>query len=360
MNYRTAQLLAPEDLGASGTKVIDIDVQKPISRIDIRWRTTKVLAYMTAGSPGDLTRIELVDGAKRLVSLTGYELQALDYYNRPGCLFEHGQFLATNSQMSLFSIDFGRTLWDPELAFDPTRFTNPQLRITWDEDVSDTSNETNEMEVEAHIFDEKAISPLGFLSPIEHYDYTLGADNSYETIELPEDRPYRQILVRAYQDGYEPWYSIDEARFDEGTLDRIAFEYTNLEKYTRRMKSVWPIIVMPFVATGAASARNFYVPMTQYWSYFTGVQQSGTGNPYINAGSGRGGKLQILAGSTIQITGHVMGHLPWHCYQFPMGRPHDIDDWYDPAGKKPRLRLRASTGATSSTGQVVLEELYRY
>jgi hypothetical protein len=360
MNYRTAQLLAPVDLGASGTKVIDIDVQKPISRIDIRWRITRGSAAMSAGSPADITKIEVVDGSRRLVSMTGYEAQALGYYNRPGCILDHGQYLNGNSQMSLFPIDFGRMLWDDQLAFDPVRFNNPQLRITFDEDVCDTGVTVNEMEVLAHIFDEKEVSPIGFLSPIEHYDYTLGADNSYETIELPEDRPIRQMLVRAYQDGYEPWYSIDEARFDEGTMDKIAFEYTNLEKYSRRMKSVWPLITLPIVTTAAATAVVTYVATSQYWSFFTGVQQSGTGNPYIDAGSGRGGKLQIKAGSSIQITGLVHGHMPWHCYQFPMGKPIDIDDWYDPAGKKPRLRLRASTGATSSTGQVILEELFRY
>lgn len=360
MNYRTAQLLAPEDVGAFGTKVIDIDVQKPISRIDIRWRITRGSAGMSAGSPADISKVEIVDGSKRLVSVTGYELQALGYYNRPGCILEHGQFLNANSQMSLFPIDFGRFLWDSMLAFDPAKFVNPQLRITFDEDVCDTGVTVNEMEVLAHIFDEKEAFPIGFLSAIEHFDYTLGADNSFEPIELPDDREIRQMLVRAYQDGYEPWYSIDEARFDEGTLDKIAWDYTNLEKYSRMMKSVWPLITLPIITTASAAGVVSYVPTTQYWSYFVGVQQSGTDDPYIDAGSGRGGKLTIKATGSVQITGVVHGHLPWHCYQFPMGKKDDIDDWYNPQGKKPRLRLRASTGATSSTGQVVLEELYRY
>lgn len=360
MNYRTAQLLSPEDVGGSGTKVIDIDVQKPISRIDIRWQVTRGSTGMSAGGPADISKIELVDGSKRLVSGSGYELQALNYYNRPGVLMAHGQSLTGNSQVEIFSLDFGRHLWDELLAFNPAMFINPQLRITFDEDVSDTGVTVNEMEVLAHIFDEKEVSPLGFLSPIEHYDYTLGADNSYETIELPEDRPFRQMLVRAYQSGYEPWYSIDEARFDEGTLERIAWEYTSLENYVRRMKSVWPLIVYPFQARASAAGIIHYVPTTLYWSTFVGTQQSGTGNPYVSAGSGRGGKLTINAGSTIDCNCCVFGWLPWHCYQFPMGKPNDIDDWYNPAGKKPRLRLRASTGATSSTGQVLLEELYRY
>lgn len=360
MNYRTSQLLAPEDLGGSGTKVIDIDVQKPISRIDIRWEITRGSVGMSAPGPADISRIELVDGSRRLISVTGYEAQALGYYNRPGVLFDHGQSLTGNSQVNIFPIDFGRFLWDEMLAFNPLNFTNPQLRITWNELTSDTSASANEMEVLAHIFDEKAVSPMGFLSAIEHYDYTLGADNSFETIELPDDRPFRQMLVRAYQAAYEPWYSIDEARFDEGTLDKIAWEYTNLEDYVRRMKSVWPLIVYPMQDRATAAGTVHYTPQTLYWSSVVGVQQSGTGDPYVDAGSGRGGKLTLKAGSTIDCNIVTHGWLPWHCYQFPMGKPMDIEDWYDPTGKKPRLRLRASTGATSSTGQVVLEELYRY
>lgn len=360
MNYRVAQLLAPEDLDTAGTKVIDIDINKPISRLDIRWQVTRGSTGMSAGGPADISKIELVDGSKRLVSMTGYEAQALGYYNRPGVLFDHGQSLTGNSQVNIFPIDFGRHLWDEVLAFDPTKFVNPQLRITYDEDVSDTGVTVNECEVLAHIFDEKVVSPMGFLSPIEHYDYTLGADNSFETIELPEDRPFRQILVRAYQDAYEPWYSIDEARFDEGTLDRIPFEYTNLENYLRLMKSVWPPIIYPLQARASVAGIAHYLPMTIYWLTVVGSQQSGTGNPYANAANTRGGKVTLYAGSTIDCNIYCSGWLPWHCYQFPMGKPMDIDDWYNPAGKKPRLRLRASTGATSSTGQVVLEELYKY
>ncbi|GAH63871.1 unnamed protein product, partial [marine sediment metagenome] len=36
------------------------------------------------------------------------------------------------------------------------------------------------------------------------------------------------------------------------------------------------------------------------------------------------------------------------------------DDWYDPTGKKPRLRLHAAAIVATVTSQVVLEELYRY
>ncbi|GAH58622.1 unnamed protein product, partial [marine sediment metagenome] len=231
MKYRTALLLAAEDLGESGTKTIDIDVSKPISRIELIYKTTKGDHGMDAPTPANIPKIELVDGSKPLHSLTGYENQALAYYNHPGVLMDIGEHLKDIDEVDTYFIDFGRWLWDELLAFDPSRFTNPQLKVTFDEDAADTEAGAGFLEVWAHIFDEKVISPIGFLSAIEHFDYTCGSGDSYETIELPEDKVIRQMLVRAHQDGKEPWYSIDEARLDEGTLDRIPWEYTNLEMY---------------------------------------------------------------------------------------------------------------------------------
>ena len=70
--------------------------------------------------------------------------------------------------------------------------------------------------------------------------------------------------------------------------------------------------------------------------------------------------MTIKSSGSPNITGLIHGYLPWHCYQFPFGDPDDPSDWYDPAGKAPRLRLRASTAATNGTGQVVLEKLFKY
>lgn len=360
MNYRTSQLLVAEDVDTAGTKVIDINVNKPISQIDITFKTTKATQGQSAGSPANISKIELVDGSRRLFSLSGYEAQALAYYSRPGIICDHGQHVNTLSEFDTYPILFGRHLWDKVLAFDPEKFVNPQLRITYDEDVSDTSVTANELEVWAHIFDELAVSPIGFLSAIEHYKYTCGDDESYKTIELPDDRPVRQILVRAHQAGYEPWYQIDEARFDEGTLDRIAWEFTNLENYYRRMKSQWPLIAQQVYVAPLTTGNYYYLPITDYHAGIALIGMGGTEEAYESTAAARGGKFYLYSSSNNNQSGIAYGYLPWHCYQFPMGLKDIIEDWYDPKGKKPRMRLRAGTGGTSGTGEVILEELHRY
>lgn len=363
MNYRVAQLFYPRRPGAAGTEIIDIDVQKPISRINVKFKTTKTLEHMTAPSPANIPRIEIVDGSTVLHSLTGYENQALAYYSRPEAIMDHGQHIRTSSEEDHYTIDFGRYLWDELLAFDPLRFHNPQLKITYDEDVADTGVDDGELAVWADIFDEKAISPQGFLMAVEHYDYVPGANNAYEEISLPSDRPIRQILVRGYQENKEPWYNVAEVRFDEGTLDKVPFEYLSMENYYRRMKGIWRRLEGELLVNLLIDeARVFFIPATDYFATFLlhGVNNSGQ-YPYETAVSSRGGYCQIAGQATKQAHGEWLGYLPWHCFQFPLGKQDVIDDWYDPTGKKPRLRLRAgAAGATSASIQVVLEELFKY
>ena len=363
MNYREALLYYPRDPGTAGTIIVDVDVQKPISRINIKFKTTKTLEHMTAPSLANIPRIELVDGSTVLHSLTGYENQALAYYSRPNAIMDHGQHIRTSSEEDHYAIDFGRYLWDELLAFDPMRFHNPQLKITYDEDLADTGVTASELSVWAEIFDEKVISPLGFLMAVEQYNYVPGANNAWELISLPSDRPIRQILVRGHQAQKEPWYNVTEARFDEGTLDKIAFDYTSLEDYYRRMKGVWRRLEGEFLVNLLVdTARVFYIPATDYFATWNlhGVNNTGQ-YPYETSVASAGGYCQIAGQATKQAHGSWSGYLPWHCFQFPLGKQDVIEDWYDPTGKMPRLRLRAgAAGATSADIQVVLEELYKY
>lgn len=361
MNYRHALLMSPQSLGASGTKIVKIDVQKPISRIHMRYKTTKVLGHMTAPGPANVPKVELVDGSKVCHGLTGYENQALAYYSRPGVAMEHGQHVPTLSEVDLYTIDFGRYLWDEQLAFDPLRHDNPELKITFNRALADTSCEVDEVEIWADIFDEKVVSPLGFLLATEHYAYTVPVAGGFEEISLPADRPIRQILVRAHQDGAEPWAVIDQVRLDEGTIDRIPWDYTSMEDYYRRMKANWHQVRTGFMVGANPVARVFYIPQSDFWASLHVIGLSQTNEVYETTTSLAGGKVSLIGTADAQVVGEARGYLPWSVFQFPMGKQDVIDDWYDPTGKKPRLRLHGNAAlAAVGDAQVVLEELYKY
>ena len=162
MKYRRTILLAATDVGAAGTKTIDINVAQPISRIGMEWKIFKSVSLMHSYAHKDITKIELVDGSDILHSLDGGKNQALCILDRKVGSMNQGQWIGGANQRSFYGIDFGRYLYDPQLALDPARFKNLQLKVSHNKAISDTGGTLGTLEVWAEIFDEKVISPIGF------------------------------------------------------------------------------------------------------------------------------------------------------------------------------------------------------
>ena len=361
MKYRSEQILSAMSMpAASGTKVIDLLIMKPISRIEIAYQTTKVLGTNAYGVPACIPKIELTDGSKPLHSLTGYTNQALAYYSRGNVAMEHGQHIRTQEEIAIYAIDFGRFLYDPLLAFDPSRYKNPQLKITWNRIACDASVTVDKMEIMAELFDEKVPNPIGFLSAREIWSGNFLAENSVNEILLPEDEVIRQLLVRANQAAREPWYQVDIAKLDEAAGGAVIFDYIDLEKYYQRMKSRWPMIKVPFIGGFDGATNTFYIPQTDYDAWVNGLAEGADGATYIGAASCKGGSALIASTAGSNLVGESGGYLPWHTFQFPFGNQQDPEDWYDATGKKPRLRLTSNTGGVSGDGNVVIETIKRY
>lgn len=361
MNYRTDLIRAAAATpSASGTLTLDIPFKKCISRIEITYKTTKVLDAMTAPGPANIPKIELVDGSIPLHSLTGYTNQALAYYSRGNVSMEHGQHIPTLSEVDIYALDFGRFLHDPLLAFDPTRFSNPQLKVTWNQALADTSVTVDSMEIWAELFDEKAPAPMGFLSAREIWAGSFLADNSVNEVLIPDDEVIRQILVRANEATYKPWHQVDIAKLDEAGTGAVIFDYEDLEMYYRRMKSRWPMMHTPFFVGATTTARIFYIPETDFWASLSVMGVAATMEVYETTASMAGGYCSLIGSGDHQCIGEARGYLPWHTFQFPMGKQDDPSDWYDPTGKKPRLRLTSNTGGVSGDGNVVIETVHKY
>lgn len=360
MNYRIATLLAEKSLTGTGTEPISIKVSDPISRIVIGYRVTKGDHGMHAPAYADVSKIELVSGSDVLHSLNGGENQALCIYDRKVPTMSHGQHMASMSQYSTFGIDFGRFLNDPRLALDPTKFEDLTLNITYDVDVSDTDATTAYLEAWAHLFDEKVISPEGFLTAKEQKNYTPGASGTFEYTNLPRDHVLRKLLVRGYRSGYEPWNVLINARLDEDMDKRVPFDL-ELEDYYRTMKGVWPRVVENVSLWGEAGGDDFYFTPTDYWANLLLMSQGASPDTYINASNMRGGKATIVSAGNLQNVGIASGYLPNHCYEFAFGDPQDIADWYN-VQRIGQLQLTLKSGANgdSGTAQIVTQQLRRY
>lgn len=360
MNYRTVQILAPETITTPATKTIELKIEQPLSRIEIYWQITKknTDGNSIAHNVADLTRIELVDGSDVLFSLTGYEAQALNLYDRKVPTMSHGQHLVESSEALVVGIDFGRYLWDELLALDTARFRNPQLKISYTLTSSDEDAEAAELEVVGYVFDEKVISPMGFLMSKEVVSQANPADNLYKYIDLPTDYPVRKLILRAEEDDKSPWDCIEGFRLDEDNQKRVPLDW-NTERYYRMMKGMWQRLEETILVRIPLGGCTQYVTPTDYFlDLHLWAISAGMGDIYCEVATG--GKLELDSAVQGTIQGGVSGYLPHHCFEFPFGKQDVIEDWYD-VTKLGSLRARVRGGSAGITGthQIVLQQLRR-
>lgn len=210
MKYRDSYIEKLKTLDDSDTEIMEITVKQPITELYIEMRASNAGSDAAKNSPlaRCISKIELVDGSKILYSLSGQQAMA-------NCCFDMGRFPCRviqsthgDSQLDTFPIRFGRRFGDVDYAFDPTRFTNPQLKITWNIDANGEVTATRratgsgKLTVIARIM-EDAPPPTGFLMTKEVVNFTT-AESGDERIPLPTDHPYRRLMVRSFESQVSP------------------------------------------------------------------------------------------------------------------------------------------------------------
>lgn len=365
MNYRYTTVLAEKSLGAPGTEVIDLNIKDPISRLEIGYKITLEDYAMLAALATPITKIELVDGSDVLHSMNGRQNQALCIYDRRVETMNHDIIASGAGSHATLGIDFGRFLYDPELALDPTRFRNLQLKITHNRALLSAATTTHSIEVMAHTFDERVISPVGFLMSKEHHSWTPSGADVYEYVDLPTDHPIRQILLRAYLTQVNPTNVVDYFRLSEDNDKRIPLD-VELTSYVKRMKGVWQRLSEGCGDTlwDSAVIKKYVTPTGEETNWLA-TQVTGAANQYCpNLGAAiTGGYVQMISSTSgVNFQGIITGYLPHHCIQFPFGRQDQLDDWYDVTkigSLRARMMSAASCSTTSEVG-LILQQLRRY
>lgn len=358
MKYRTTTVLATKTLSGSGTETVPIHLKDIVSRLYMTWSVGKIKIGMSSYPHRDITRIELVDGSDVLFSMDGGQAAALNIYDRKCPTYWHGVNINGNEVASYYSIDFGRWLYDEELALDPGKFMNLQLKITFNAALCEVGAPSGDLSVYADVFDEQVVAPIGFLMSKEHHKRTV-PQAGYWYVDMPLDHVYRKMLIQGYESAKEPWYEVSEARIDEDNEKRIPFDW-NLFAYYSLRKTIDTPVEEHIAAEAEAGGTALYACPTDYWAALVTNPTDNDGNfhyPAIHPG----GLFTVTATATTQYMGIVKGWLPNHCFQFPFGYQADISDWYDVTRLGSlRLRMKFGNAAAAGTEAVIIQQLRHY
>ena len=355
MNYRKATIYSREDATTAKTESIDLDLTDIISRIQVRFEGYNSTHVPTAHPAKQISKIEIVDGSDVLFSMSGMQIEASDFYDtwRPRSYeIDYRDSMFTELIMN---INFGRWLNDEMLAFDCSRFKNPKLKITHDKTLGGSLPDAGYLTVLADVFDEKRVSPQGFLLNKEFYSYTPVA-SAYKTIDMPDDYPLRRMMIQTLYPPNTFTDNVDEIRLDENTLKRIPLDL-NMFMYMASILNTFPTyedIIAVYTLNGD---KTVYVTPTEYPA--VSVNAYGGTAAYVNAE--RGGGEQVITSTTGQMSRmHVKGHLPHGCLPIEFGDQNDPADWYDIRTIKDlNLRLHHASSIGGDV-KIITQQLRRY
>lgn len=369
MKVRDAVLAYQEAQTSDGsTKTIDLDIVDPVSAIVFEFSATGGTAS-NINNPLHrcITKIEIVDGSDVLVSLSAEELQALQWYKtgkRPTMRIDEN---ASSGNFIGITLLFGRYLYDQEFAIDFTKFSNPQLKITWNlaaiRAVSATTAwATGTFKISATAKVMEGASAPGKYLMAKTIDTWTGGTSGDSRHELPMDYPYRFIMLQNYLQQSDVWECISKIKL---TLDTD--KYIPMERYTKEyneeMANLFGRVVL-WKHAFASNGDTIWLPINQepqvqiiksgnagLHNYDVGLNYcfSGECNVYCYTDAGAiYGTDQVLH---LLIEGHCL-HATTPIILGDMARP---ETWFDPTPyKKMELVL---TEAAAAANRIAVEQV---
>lgn len=358
MNYRLNKFFSRKTYSSDTTEVIDINIRDVISNILIFYEITNAAASMTAHPAAGVTLVELVDGSDVLFSLDGYELEALDWYNQGGVFPANYNYALNGGNIQrVLRLNFGRYLYDRELALDPKRFNNLQLRITLDIDAGGNSGSAMYLTCWANCFEETPAELKGFLMAKELKQWTM-ADNTHEYTDLPTDYPYRNLYHRAFLAGTESNQCVQNIKISEDQDKRIPFDCGGQE-LLRYVCERFPAVEEAYFYALSTSNRYLYIAPTTLVTAYGHVWATAAVDQNIAFYDGDGGRLKTIVdanASNSQI--FVRGHVPHAVFQIPFAGRDVIEDFYNVRNIG---NLRADIeGAAAAQGFLFVEQFRNY
>ena len=358
MNYRLSQILAAESILTAGTKIIDVDLVDPVSRLLIRVDLTNNGSTPTGHPAAALTKIELIDGSEVLFSASGYGAKAVDLYDMG---FKDCDLLdwTDNSWVTAFiALNFGRHLYDEEFGFDPTRFRNPQIKISHNYALGGCAPDAANMRIWADCFDAKKPAFSGMLLTKEHYSYSM-VSSGVTYVDLPTDHPIRKLIVMSRASDKRAFDQFAQLKLTEEFDKKIILdEYTEqLEDHVAKLYGRYREYICGYTDP---TGRSFFITPTAECKGMLTPGAAASITVWENYKNGGYMKIGITAGGFFD--GEVSGFTPHGAVPILFGKQSDPNDWWD-VTKLGNARLKITAGSSvgsASTCQVITQQLRKY
>lgn len=310
----------------------------------------------------------LVNGATVCKSLTGYQAQALAYYDQGVIPPGDWRNYATNTQFEYFLINFGRYMGDPEIGLDLSKFANVELQITNTATASDfTSFSVSVLGI--YLRGTPAGQFKGYMRTEEWRAWTTVSDETKYN-DLPVEHIIRRIMLQAIPDQDANFVNetgmvnlMDDIDFglDTGQVRVFKGGIDDLmrENYLDTGK---PVIVGGQVTQTADKGVDLSLGRSILFVHGS-VSKDGAGSatvPTLTADELNGTITPETSEADSPINVVSFGFAPFYTAQFDFNLGWDVNNWLDPAARKTvKLDIHTRSGATYADGRnaIVLDRL---
>lgn len=364
------------DMPLNGTFKLDLPEFGLLSSLLIRISGNQLTGYGQGAHDwriiDEISKVAvLLNGATVCKSLTGYQVQALAFYDQGVLPPGDWRNYAANTQFEYLLINFGRYMGDPDFGLDLSKFANVELQITNTATASDFTSFTVSV-LGMYLRGSQAGQFKGYMRTEEWRSWTTVSDETKYN-DLPVEHLIRRIMLQAIpdqdasfvnesnmanlMDDIELGLDTGQVRVFKGGIDDLMREnYLDTGK---------PLIVGGQDYNTADKGTDFGIgrPIV-----FVGgsVSKDGAGSstvPTLTADELNGtlSNESYEADSPINVI--AIGMAPFYTAQFDFNLGWDLGNWLDPSQRKTvKLDIHTRSGASYADGRnaIVLDRLVQF
>lgn len=350
MKYRMVELQKSTSETAGATRTINLDIATPISRIVIRMKGKNTTDEPTGHPAKMISKIELIDGSDVIYSLNGFQAGGVNFLENSELPFYCCEYENLVEVCATAQLNFGRKLWDRELALDPKKFTNLQLKITNAVASGGSSAGTCTLAVFAYLFEDAPPSPRGFLMTKELKSYTV-VNAQHEYTELPKDYPFRFVILQTYDASTAPNTMFGNLKFTIDTDRRIILNDISMTEFLK-VQIPMDKVEEEFGGLGNDALEEYYQAST-YNNYGVAVGRSDAA-PTIQVGQPIGAYIQVNAAGDESFACYETGYCAFGAMNLLMMDKMDPASWLDPRGTM-SVKLDI-TGGAAGTAYIITQQ----